>query len=83
MEALVAGSPTIKFVNDVYSMRVLLERLTPTQDQAHTLPRPPPSVRYYWQVSRPTRTWYWSGRRSTGEEEAEEAARNKEPCGML
>jgi len=41
MEALVAGSPTIKFVNDVYSMRVLLERLTPTQDQAHTLPRPP------------------------------------------
>ena len=25
MEALVAGSPTIEFVNDVYSMRVLLE----------------------------------------------------------
>ena len=41
MEALVAGSPTIRFVNDVYSMRVLLERLTPTQDQAHTLPRRP------------------------------------------
>ena len=41
LDALVEGSPTIRFVNDVYSMRVLLERLTPTQDQAHTLPRRP------------------------------------------
>ena len=31
MDALVEGSPTIRFVNDVYSMRVLLERLTPNQ----------------------------------------------------
>ena len=41
MDSLIEGSPTIRFVNDVYSMRVLLERLTPTQDQAHTLPRRP------------------------------------------
>ena len=27
------GQPDHRFVNDVYSMRVLLERLTPTQDR--------------------------------------------------
>ena len=41
VRALEASNPVIKFVNDVYSMRHLLGGLTPTQEQAHTLPRRP------------------------------------------
>ena len=73
MDALVAGSPTIRFVNDVYSMRVLLERLTPTQDQAHTLPRRP-SMPLLFSGEPPDEDLVLEWKKEHfGEEEAEEA----------
>ena len=57
-------------------MRVLLERLTPTQDQAHTLPRPSMPLLFGGAPPDEDLVLEWK-KEHFGEEEAEEAPPSK------